>query len=142
MKILCLDIGTKRIGVAVSDSLGISAHGVATIKRQTREKDFEEILKFVRETEAQKIIIGLPLDEEGEVGDSAKKILIFLTELECFLKDQGLEIPLETWDERYSTAEAEEHLLKFDVSRRKRKKVIDKMAAVMILRDYLASKGL
>jgi putative Holliday junction resolvase len=142
MTILCLDIGTKRIGVAVSDPLGISAHGVATIKRQNREKDFEEILKFVRETEAQKIIIGLPLDEEGEVGDSAKKILIFLTELECFLKDQGLEIPLETWDERYSTAEAEEHLLKFDVSRRKRKRVIDKMAAVMILRDYLASKGI
>lgn len=141
MKILCLDVGTKRIGVAASDPLEITAQGITTISRTTKERDFAEIFKYIAHEEAEKVIVGLPLDEEGKIGSSAKKVLVFIEELKAFLEEKGCVVPIETWDERYSTARAEEQLIKFDVSRKKRKRVIDKMAAVMILRDYLEANA-
>lgn len=135
-----MDVGTKRIGLAKSDPLGLTAQGLATINRTTKQRDFEEILKYVRDEEVNQIIVGIPLNQEGEVGPEAQKILEFIKELKGFLESQGCVIPIETWDERYSTTKAEEHLISFNVSRAKRRKVIDKMAAVMILKDYLESK--
>ena len=81
-----------------------------------------------------------PLNEEGEIGPQAQKILDFIKEFELYLKEHNYVIPIETWDERYTTAEAEAHLIEWDVSRQKRRQVIDKMAAVMILKDYLEAK--
>ena len=137
VRILCLDIGTKRIGVAVSDPMGWTAQPLATIPRKTRKHDFIEILNYIKHTTAEKIVIGIPLDSEGEPGDSARNIMAFVGELEKFLGENGCAIPIETWDESHSTADAEAHLIGADLSRRKRRRVIDKMAAVMILKDYL-----
>ncbi len=140
MRILCLDIGTKRIGVAVSDPMGWTAQPLGVIGRKTKKRDFDEILKYITETKAEKLLVGIPLDSEGGIGTSAKKILGLMEEIGAFLKDNGCHIPVETWDERYSTADAEAHLIGADVSRRKRRRVIDKMAAVMILKDYLDNR--
>ncbi|PIU57866.1 MAG: Holliday junction resolvase RuvX [Deltaproteobacteria bacterium CG07_land_8_20_14_0_80_38_7] len=141
MKILCLDVGEKRIGLAASDALGITVNAIGTITRTTKQKDFSEILRYLSENNAEKLVIGLPLNEEGEIGVSAKKILKFVKELKGFLHNKKHDMPVETWDERYSTAEAEAYLIGFDVSRKKRKKVIDKMAAVMILRSYMEANS-
>jgi len=141
MRILCLDIGTKRIGVAVSDPFGWTAQPLATIKRTTKMRDFDEILKYIRQTEAQKMVVGIPLDANGGIGQSARKILEIVKEIEAFLRQLGCDVPVETWDESYSTADAQAHLIGADVSRKKRRRVIDKMAAVMILKDYLESKS-
>jgi len=141
MKILCLDVGEKRIGLAASDALGITVNAIGTITRTTKQKDFSEILRYLSENNAEKLVIGLPLNEEGEIGVSAKKILKFEKELKGFLHNKKHDMPVETWDERYSTAEAEAYLIGFDVSRKKRKKVIDKMAAVMILRSYMEANS-
>lgn len=141
MRILCLDIGSKRIGVAVSDPMGWTAQGVATIVRKTKKRDFEEIFKYIRQTEADKIVVGIPLDSDGGIGSAAKRITDLIEEIDAFLKEKGCAIPIETWDESYSTVDAEAHLIEADVSRKKRRKVIDKIAAVMILKGYLESKG-
>ena len=138
MSILCLDVGTKRIGVAKSDELHLAAHPLTVIERKTLLKDISLIIGLCREHGAKLIVIGLPLDESSLVGESAKKILIFADALKKSLNDAGLEIEIDTWDERYSTAEAEEMLIEADVSRAKRRKVIDKIAAALILKDYLA----
>jgi putative Holliday junction resolvase len=135
MRILCLDIGSKRIGVAVSDPLGWTAQGVGVIGRGKQE--LTEIARLCREYEPNLIVVGIPLDEQGRVGPAARKVWAFINKLDGYLKEEGVEVPIETWDESYSTAMAEERLVKADVSRARRKKVIDKMAAVVILEDYL-----
>ncbi|MBT3181005.1 MAG: Holliday junction resolvase RuvX [Deltaproteobacteria bacterium] len=137
MRIICLDIGSKRIGVAASDPLGWTAQGVEVIERKGNKKDMERICEICREWEAEKIVAGLPLNEEGEIGPAAKKIQGFVDKLKVHLEGAKLDIDVEMWDERYSTAIAEERLIEADVSRKKRKRVIDKMAATVILQDYL-----
>lgn len=141
VKLICLDIGTKRIGVAASDPLGMTAQGLGTIHRTTKQNDFRQILKYIREREAERLIVGIPLDEQGKEGPAAQKILKFIGELKEFLDKQNCAVPIETWDERYSTAEADSHLIGLDVSRSKRRQVIDKMAAVIILKDYMEAKA-
>lgn len=121
--------------------MGWTAQPLGVIGCKTKMRDFDEILKYIRETKAEKVIVGIPLDSDGGVGSSAKKILELVREIETFLKEKGCDIPIETWDESYSTVDAETHLIGADVSRKKRRKVIDKMAAVMILRDYMDSHG-
>lgn len=137
VRILCLDIGSKRIGVAVSDPLGWTAQGLTTIVRKDLHRDMGEIIKLCNEYEVKRIIIGMPLDAEGGYGPAARRVVAIQKKLEEYLERQALSIPVETWDERYSTAEAEERLLAADVSRAKRRRVIDKMAAVVILESYL-----
>lgn len=137
MRIVCLDIGSKRIGVAVSDPLGWTAQGVGVIRRQGGERDLAAIAEKCRELSAELIVVGLPLGEEGEVGPAAARVKRFVERLRGYLRGQSLDLPIETWDERYSTAIAEERLIAADVSRAKRRRVIDKMAAMAILQDYL-----
>ena len=139
MRILCLDIGTKRIGIAASDPFGWTAQGLKVIERQNNEKTFEEIFNLCSELKVEKIVVGIALDENSEIGPAAKKVKAFADNLEKYLKEKKYNVPLEFWDERYSTKEAEERLIEADVSRKKRKRVIDKMAAVVILEDYLKS---
>jgi putative pre-16S rRNA nuclease len=137
MRILCLDIGTKRIGLAASDPMGWTAQGLGVLPRRGDAADFEAIAARCRELEAELILVGLPLDEEGGIGPAAQRIQAFAERLKAHLAKAGIEAPIELWDERYSTARATERLIAADVTRRRRKAVIDKMAAVAILEDYL-----
>jgi putative Holliday junction resolvase len=137
MVLLCLDIGSKRIGVAVSDELGIAAHPLTVIERKGLGKDVDRIVQLCRERGAESVVVGIPLDEEGRIGTSAKKVLGFVDNLKRALEESGVDIDVETWDERYSTAEAEDMLIDADVSRAKRRRIVDKLAAAKILQDYM-----
>ena len=132
MRIMGLDIGTHTIGMAISDELGITAQGLKTLKRKSMEEDFKEITAIIYQFEIEKIIVGLPKNMDGTLGRQAEKVLKWIEAL----RDK-IQIPVATWDERLSTVGASKVLLEADLSRRKRKKVIDKIAAVLILQGYL-----
>jgi len=135
MRILALDVGTRTIGVAVSDELGITANGVATIRRKDIEYDKSELGKFIDLYAPSEILVGIPYRSDGGVGKRGQEIMKFAD----ILKD-AFDLPVIYWDESFSTADAERFLISADVGRKKRKQVIDKMAAVYILAEYLESK--
>jgi len=132
MRVLALDAGDKRIGVAVSDPLGIIAQGVTVITRKNLEADLKEIEKIIGEYKAESVVVGMPINMDGTKGKSAEKVNEFVETLKS-----RLSIPVYTYDERLSTKESEKFLISADVSRKKRKSVIDKMAAQLILESYL-----
>jgi len=140
MRILCLDIGSKRIGLAKSDPMGIAAQGLCVIERRGGGRVFDEIIRHVRELEAGLIVVGLPMDEEGGIGPQAAKVSAFTARLKQAMAAAGLDTPFQMWDERYSTATAERRLIEAGVSRQRRRQVIDKMAAAAILQDYLDTR--
>lgn len=132
MRILGLDVGQKTIGVAISDPLGFTAQGITTIRREKKAKDIEELKKICKEYSVESIVIGLPKNMNGSIGFAGEKIMEF-SEL---IKDEiGLKI--EFWDERLTTVAAHRAMLEADMSRGKRKKVVDKVAATYILQGYL-----
>lgn len=137
MKIIGLDVGSKTIGVAISDSLGWTAQGLTTIYWNENEVNSadEALKKIIIEHEIGKAIIGLPKNMNGTIGERGEACIRFAKHFEG-----EFQIPTELWDERLTTMAAERILLEADVSRKKRKKVIDKMAAVMILQNYLDRK--
>lgn len=139
MRILCLDIGAKRIGMAATDPLGLTAQPLGTIERRGGTADFEDVAERCRDLEVELLLIGLPLDEEGGEGEQARKVRRYSSKLAQYLKERGLDMPIKMWDERYSTATAEERLISANVSRQRRGEVIDKMAAAVILEDYLST---
>lgn len=132
---LALDVGSKTIGVAVSDLLGITANGVTTIMRKDMEHDTAELAKIIAEYEPGELLVGLPMRSDGGMTRRGEEIKKFTS---LVLEKFG--IPISFWDESYSTKNAERFLIEADVSRKKRKKVIDKMAAVYILAEYLETK--
>ncbi|MGQ9508806.1 MAG: Holliday junction resolvase RuvX [Thermodesulfobacteriota bacterium] len=132
MRIMGLDIGTKTIGVAISDELGLTAQGLKTIIRKSKEKDFSEISTLISQFQIEKIVVGLPKNMNGTLGKQAELVLKFIEELK-----EKVSISVEIWDERLSTVEANRTLLQADLSRSKRKRVIDKLAASLILQGYL-----
>jgi putative Holliday junction resolvase len=134
MRILGLDVGSKTIGVAVSDELGITAQGVTTLTRKELSDDSAQLLKVVEEYKAERIVVGLPKNMNGTLGPAAQMVLSLIEELQ-----KSVTLPIVTWDERLSTMAAERTLLEADVSRKKRKQVIDKVAAILILQGYLDS---
>jgi putative Holliday junction resolvase len=134
MRILGLDVGSKTIGVAVSDELGITAQGVTTLTRKELSDDSAQLLKVVEEYKAERIVVGLPKNMNGTLGPAAQMVLSLIEELQ-----KAVTLPIVTWDERLSTMAAERTLLEADVSRKKRKQVIDKVAAILILQGYLDS---
>ena len=134
-RIMGLDIGDKTIGVAVSDLMGMTAQGIKTIKRTSKKNDIEEIKQIIKEKQVNLIVSGLPKNMNGTVGPQGEKVQKFC---ELIKEETGLEI--EFWDERLTTVAAEKTLITADVSRKKRKNVIDKMAAVLILQGYLDFK--
>ena len=131
-RIMGLDIGDKTIGVAVSDIMGLTAQGVTTIKRVGKKKDIEEIKKIIAERQVNKIVSGLPKNMNGTVGAQGEKVQKF-----CELLKAETNLPIEFWDERLSTVAAERSLIEGNVRREDRKKVIDMLAAVIILQGYL-----
>ncbi|MDO9350918.1 MAG: Holliday junction resolvase RuvX [Deltaproteobacteria bacterium] len=136
MRIMGLDVGSKTIGVAISDELGITAQGFKTIKRKAMEDDFRELDAIISQFQIEKIVVGLPKNMDGSLGKQAEFVLGWIEDLK-----NKIQLPVETWDERLSTVEATKTLLKADLSRKKRKGVIDKVAAVLILQGYLQQIG-
>ncbi|MBQ1273767.1 MAG: Holliday junction resolvase RuvX [Cellulosilyticum sp.] len=138
MRILGLDFGTKTTGVAVSDPMGWTAQGLEIIRRQEDEHlkaTLNRIAQLCEEYKVEKIVLGLPKNMNNTLGERGEKTLLFKEKLE-----NRLRIPVETWDERLSTVAAENVLLEADMSRKKRKNVIDKLAATIILQNYLDAK--
>lgn len=135
MRILGLDVGEKKIGVAISDELGITAQGLGVIERQNRRRDFSRIARYVEEYGVKEIVVGLPRNMDGSMGPQAQKVLFFQKEMARVVK-----VPVNSWDERLTTVAAGRTLLEADLRRSKRKKVIDKLAAVFILEGYLRYK--
>ncbi len=132
MRIMALDVGSKRIGVALSDPLKITAQGLQTFQRTTLEEDIKGLWKLMDEHEVSQLVVGLPKNMDGSVGFKAEEVQQFVADLTAERKIEVIWI-----DERLTTVSAERTLLEADVSRAKRKKVIDKMAAVIILQSYL-----
>jgi putative holliday junction resolvase len=135
MKILGLDLGSKMIGVAISDDLLLTAQVLTSVHRTVLEKDLAAILSLVREYQVQEIVVGLPVNMDGTKGGAAQMTESFITHL-----SQATSVPITPWDERLSTVAAEKILLEGDLSRRKRRKVIDRLAAAYILQGYLDSR--
>lgn len=137
MRILGIDYGDKRIGIGVSDPLGITAQPVAVIgKRATFEEDIQEINQIIKQYEGvEEIVVGLPKTMRGELGVQAQKVQAFIDALKAKFK-----IRITPWDERFSSVVAERAMISAGLSREKRKKVIDKSAASLILQSYLDSK--
>lgn len=134
MRIMALDVGSRTVGVACSDALLMTAQGIETIRRTSLEKDFGRIQELAQEYEVHEIVVGMPKNMNGTKGDRAEKTEEFVEKMKAVIPH----IPVTFWDERLSTVMAEKSLIAADVSRKKRKTVIDKMAAVVILQGYLA----
>jgi len=132
MRVLGLDMGTKRIGVAVSDQSGLIAQAVTTIKRDNIPEDLNLVCDLVREYDVQEVVIGYPRHLDGRPGEEAASYVAFG---EMLHQETG--IPVVYWDERLSTVAAERSLLEGDMRRRRRKQVIDRIAACLILDNYL-----
>lgn len=137
VRILALDVGTKRIGLAVSDPLGITAQGLEVLSRKDRASDLERLVKLARKWRVQLIVVGLPRHMDGRLGTYAPQILELADALQ---KTLGVEVV--TWEERLTTVEAERVLIQADVSRRRRRQVVDQLAAVLILQNYLDHRHL
>jgi putative holliday junction resolvase len=135
-RILCLDMGEKRIGLAVSDPLGITAQGIEVWIRRDRQTDIDHLLQIAREYQVQRIVVGLPRHMDGRPGAAAPSIMEFAGTL-----GEALRVEVIPWDERLTTAAAERVLLQADVSRRRRRQVVDQLAAVLILQSYLDTVG-
>jgi putative holliday junction resolvase len=132
VRILALDVGEKRIGLAVSDPLGLTAQGLEVLTRKNLEADLARLTEVAREWGVQKIVVGLPRHMDGRLGSAAPKILELAQTL-----GEALGVEVVPWEERLTTAEAERVLIQADVSRRRRRQVIDQLAAVLILQNYL-----
>lgn len=132
-RLVALDVGDATIGVASSDEMNITANPIVTIRRSNSIKsDLREVVALLNELQAEKVIVGIPLNQNGEEGPQAAKVRDFYDRLA-----RRIEIPVELWDERFSTCEAQQMLIECDISREKRRKVIDKMAAAVILQSYM-----
>lgn len=140
MKKLGLDVGDKTIGVAVSDEMGIIADGVTTIERVGIKKDTGNVLDYIKEYDCDTVVIGLPLKLDGTDSPQTEKVREFKQKLENKLKGGGMNhVMVEFYDERLTTVMAERVLIEADMRRNKRKEIIDRQAAIIILQSYLDS---
>ena len=137
MRTMALDLGTKTIGVAVSDVTGLIARGVETLHRQGNVKDFAKLDEIIHQEEVNVVVIGYPKNMNGSIGERAKASEAYREEL----AKRYPQMKIVLWDERLSTVAAEKVLVAADMQRKKRRKIIDMMAAVVILQNYLDSRG-
>jgi putative Holliday junction resolvase len=131
-RILALDVGSRRIGVAVSDPLGITAQGLDTIQRQNKRRDWESLGAVLAKYEVVEIVVGLPLRLSGAEGTQSEKMRLFADELHAKFK-----LPVHLWDERWTSTEANRLLRETNLSIEKRGKAVDRMAAILILQSWL-----
>lgn len=135
-RVVAVDLGTRRIGVAVTDGLGLTAQPHATLARHGGQRDLDAIAAVVKQFDAGRLVVGLPLGPEGEVGRAARSVQAFVERLRAVLA-----VPIELVDESFTTVEAEEVLLRADLSRARRKQVVDRVAAAVILRRWLDAQA-
>lgn len=135
MRIAALDVGDARIGVAVSDELGITAQGIGVVRRVGGRRDLEALATLLGPYAPDRLVVGLPLNMNGSEGPQAARVRAFASRVA-----EHLGLPLEFWDERLTTVAAEQAMLEADLSRRRRRELVDKVAATIILQGYLASR--
>jgi putative Holliday junction resolvase len=133
---LGLDVGARKIGVAVSDPLWITAQGLDTIRRQNKRKDFEQLAQVIREYEVAEIVVGYPLRLSGAEGTQSEKMQLFADELRKKFK-----LPVHLWDERLTSSQAHRILREAEISIEKRGKAVDRMAAMLILQSWMEARG-
>ncbi|KPV56785.1 Holliday junction resolvase [Paenibacillus sp. A3] len=136
MRLMGLDYGDKTIGVAVSDELGWTAQGLEVIRRTTEERDMARLRELIAQYSVTEIVVGLPKNMNNTIGPRGEICIAFSEQL-----NETLQLPVHLWDERLTTASAQRTLLEADVSRKKRKQVIDKMAAALILQGYMDAQS-
>ena len=134
-RVIAVDLGTRRMGVAVTDGLGLTAQPYATLNRVGGRRDLDAIAEVVRRFDAERVVLGLPLDPEGRQGRSARAAHAFAGRLRA-----ALSLPVDLVDESFTTVEAEEVLLAADLSRARRRQVVDRVAAAVILQRWLARR--
>lgn len=137
MRILGLDVGSRTVGVACSDALLITAQGLETIRRQSKAKDFARLQEIVADKEVHRIVVGKPRHMNGDHSENIDRIEHFVEELKKVMPSMEFVY----WDERLTTVMAHRELIAANVRRDKRKQVVDKMAAVFILQNYLDAQG-
>ena len=135
-RILGLDVGSRRIGVAVSDPLGITAQGLDTLQRRNKRHDYEHLARVIREYDVREIVVGLPLRMSGEEGVQAEKMQVFAEDLRKHFR-----LPVHLFDERLTSAEANRLLRATELSIEKRGKAVDRMAAVLILQAWMENRA-
>lgn len=131
-RVLALDVGTRTIGLAISDPLGITAQGLGTIRRKNKRTDFEALKQTLREYAVAEIVVGNPLRMSGAPGAQSEKMTALAEELR-----RRFELPVHLWDERLTSAQANRLLRETDMSIRRRAQVVDRLAAVLILQSFL-----
>lgn len=134
-RILGLDVGLRRIGIAVSDPLGITAQGIETLQRRNKRHDLAALEQIIRRYNAQEIVVGLPLRLSGEESSQSAKIQSFADDLR-----HRFELPVHLWDERLTSVEANRLLRQTELSMAKRAKAVDRMAAVLILQGFMEAR--
>jgi putative Holliday junction resolvase len=135
-RILGLDVGSRRIGVAVSDPLGITAQGLETLQRRNKRYDFECLQRVIQEYDVREIVVGLPLRMSGAEGIQSDKMQTFAEEVR-----KRFRLPVHLWDERLTSAQANRLLRQTDLSIEKRGKAVDRMAAVLILQGWMEQRA-
>ena len=135
-RILALDVGARRIGLAVSDPLGITAQGLDTLRRSNKRTDLAHLGSLIEEYQVAEIVVGYPLKMSGHPGTQAEKISVFAEELR-----RRFSLPVHLWDERLTSAEANRVLRQSEISIRRRGQAVDRMAAVLILQNFLESRA-
>ncbi len=132
MRILGIDYGEKRVGVAVSDTLEITAHGLETVHRQNKKQLIADLAQLCKKEGVEEVVIGLPINMNGTQGPKAKEVLDFLPELQ-----KAVGVPVKTWDERLSSRQAGRLMIEEGLSRKRQKQESDRLAATLILQGYL-----
>jgi putative Holliday junction resolvase len=131
-RIMALDVGARRIGVAVSDPLGITAQGIDTIQRKNKRTDLEVLRRLLAQYQVQEVVVGLPLRLSGAEGTQSEKMRVFADDLH-----RHLNVTVHLWDERWTSTEANRLLRETDLSIEKRAKAVDRMAAILILQSWM-----
>lgn len=134
-RILALDVGSRTLGLAVSDPLGITAQGLTTIRRKNRRADFAQLDDVVKKYGVKELVVGYPLRLSGAIGTQSEKMAAFAEQLR-----RRYELPVHLWDERLTTAEAQRVLRESEMSVKRRSEVVDQLAAVLILQSFLQSR--
>lgn len=132
MRILGIDVGEKNIGLAMSDELGWTAQGLSCLRGQSRDEAISAIADVIKEHGVSEVVVGMPVSLDGSLGKKAKEVAVFIEDLK-----KKIDLPVKVWDERFSTLQAEKVMIEADLSRKKRKKKIDILAAQLILQGYL-----
>ena len=135
MRIAALDVGDARVGVAISDELGLTTRGIGVVRRRGGVQDLEAIARLLLPYHPGHVVVGLPLNMDGSEGPQAEKVRRFAARLA-----EHLELPIDFWDERLTTVEAETVMRETGIARRKRRGLVDQVAAAGILRSYLARR--